>query len=41
MGTGAGEVSRHDDVVDSGATIEIKIKTMDSQTYALRVDKQV
>uniref|UniRef100_A0A7C9AFX6 Ubiquitin-like domain-containing protein n=1 Tax=Opuntia streptacantha TaxID=393608 RepID=A0A7C9AFX6_OPUST len=41
MGTGAGEVSRHDDVVDSGATIEIKIKTMDSQTYSLRVDKQM
>lgn len=25
----------------SEATIEIKIKTLDSQTYTLRVDKQV
>ncbi|KAJ8437116.1 hypothetical protein Cgig2_016859 [Carnegiea gigantea] len=41
METGAGDVSRHDEAVDSGAMIEIKIKTMDSQTYSLRVDKQM
>lgn len=41
METGAGDVSRHDEAVDSGTMIEIKIKTMDSQTYSLRVDKQM
>ena len=30
-----------DAVEASEATIEIKIKTLDSQTYTLRVDKQV
>ena len=28
-------------VAGAEATIEIKIKTLDSQTYTLRVDKQV
>lgn len=30
-----------DGVEGSEATIEIKIKTLDSQTYTLKVDKQV
>jgi hypothetical protein len=30
-----------DEAGGSEATIEIKIKTLDSQTYTLRVDKQV
>ncbi|GMH20585.1 hypothetical protein Nepgr_022426 [Nepenthes gracilis] len=31
----------HDDTQNSGTTVEIKIKTMDSQTYTMRVDKQM
>ncbi|GAB4828195.1 hypothetical protein Ancab_035112 [Ancistrocladus abbreviatus] len=31
----------HDEVGNSGTAIEIKIKTMDSQTYTMRVDKQM
>lgn len=35
------EISGHDGAGTLGTTIEIKIKTMDSQTHTLRVDKQV
>lgn len=34
-------IPRTDEAGGSEATIEIKIKTLDSQTYTLRVDKQV
>lgn len=37
----ASDVSGHDGAGDAGASIEIKIKTMDSHTYSLRVDKQM
>ncbi|KAL8128808.1 hypothetical protein V2J09_017963 [Rumex salicifolius] len=35
------EISGHNGTENLGPTIEIKIKTMDSQTHILRVDKQV
>ena len=38
--SGAGHIAG-DAVEASEAPIEIKIKTLDSQTYTLRVDKQV
>ncbi|WCJ30100.1 Ubiquitin-like domain-containing protein CIP73 [Euphorbia peplus] len=38
---GAQNVGRADEVEKSETTIEIKIKTLDSQTYTLRVDKQM
>lgn len=38
---GTDHIPEHDAVEGSEATIEIKIKTLDSQTYTLRVDKQV
>ncbi|XVF34504.1 hypothetical protein REPUB_Repub18cG0064300 [Reevesia pubescens] len=39
--TGADKVPRDTETGDSETTIEIKIKTLDSQTYTLRVDKQM
>ena len=39
--SGTDHIPGHDAVEGSEATIEIKIKTLDSQTYTLRVDKQV
>ena len=39
--TGADKVPRDTETEGSETTIEIKIKTLDSQTYTLRVDKQV
>lgn len=39
--TGADKVPRDSETEGSETTIEIKIKTLDSQTYTLRVDKQV
>lgn len=38
---GADAIPRVDEAGGSEPTIEIKIKTLDSQTYTLRVDKQV
>ncbi|XP_024028599.1 large proline-rich protein bag6-A [Morus notabilis] len=38
---GTDHIPEHDAVEGSEATIEIKIKTLDSQTYTLRVDKQM
>lgn len=38
---GGGEIPRACEAEGSETTIEIKIKTLDSQTYTLRVDKQV
>lgn len=38
---GVDSLPRADEAGGSEATIEIKIKTLDSQTYSLRVDKQV
>lgn len=38
---GVDSLPRADEAGGSEATIEIKIKTLDSQTYTLRVDKQV
>lgn len=38
---GADAIHRVDEAVGAEATIEIKLKTLDSQTYTLRVDKQV
>ncbi|EOY31278.1 Ubiquitin-like superfamily protein, putative isoform 5 [Theobroma cacao] len=39
--TGADKVPRDSETEGSETTIEIKIKTLDSQTYTLRVDKQM
>lgn len=39
--TSADKVPSDTEMGGSEATIEIKIKTLDSQTYTLRVDKQV
>ncbi|KAK9269697.1 hypothetical protein L1049_001475 [Liquidambar formosana] len=39
--TGADEIPRGDVAEGSETTIEIKIKTLDSQTYTLRVNKQM
>ncbi|XVF47978.1 hypothetical protein PTKIN_Ptkin03bG0153300 [Pterospermum kingtungense] len=39
--TGADKVSRDAETAGSETTIEIKLKTLDSQTYTLRVDKQM
>ncbi|XP_021860167.1 ubiquitin-like domain-containing protein CIP73 isoform X3 [Spinacia oleracea] len=41
MAHSVNEVSMHDESGSLGAIIEIKIKTMDSQTYTLQVDKQM
>ncbi|XP_021745457.1 uncharacterized protein LOC110711390 isoform X2 [Chenopodium quinoa] len=41
MAHSANEVSAMDESGSSGTIIEIKIKTMDSQTYTLQVDKQM
>lgn len=41
MAHNANEVSGFDESGGSGTSIEIKIKTMDSQTYTLQVDKQM
>ncbi|XP_021899208.1 large proline-rich protein bag6-A-like isoform X2 [Carica papaya] len=42
MGSNSNDkLTKIDDVEGSETTIEIKIKTLDSQTYTLRVDKQV
>lgn len=41
MAHNANDVSMHAETESSATTIEIKIKTMDSQTYSLQVDKQV
>ncbi|XP_021741862.1 uncharacterized protein LOC110708067 isoform X2 [Chenopodium quinoa] len=41
MAHSANEVSGMDEFGSSGTIIEIKIKTMDSQTYTLQVDKQM
>lgn len=38
---GIDHIPESDAVEASEATIEIKIKTLDSQTYTLKVDKQV
>ena len=38
---GADKIPRSEAAEGSEPTIEIKIKTLDSQTYTLRVDKQV
>ena len=38
---GADAIPRVDEAGGAEATIEIKLKTLDSQTYTLRVDKQV
>ncbi|KAL2929887.1 Ubiquitin-like domain-containing protein CIP73 [Bienertia sinuspersici] len=41
MADSANEVAGLDQAGSSGTSIEIKIKTMDSQTYTLQVDKQM
>ncbi|XP_057550937.1 ubiquitin-like domain-containing protein CIP73 isoform X2 [Amaranthus tricolor] len=41
MAHNANDVSMHAETESSATTIEIKIKTMDSQTYSLQVDKQM
>lgn len=41
MAHSANEVLGLDEAGNSATSIEIKIKTMDSQTYTLQVDKQV
>lgn len=38
---GADKIPMGDEAEGSETTIEIKIKTLDAQTYTLRVDKQV
>ncbi|GMN47469.1 hypothetical protein TIFTF001_016650 [Ficus carica] len=39
--SGTDHIPGHDAIEGSEATIEIKIKTLDSQTYTLRVDRQM
>lgn len=44
MGSNSGEdlkISGSEEAIHSEATVEIKIKTLDSQTYTMRVDKSV
>lgn len=41
MGSSAAEIARDGEPESSETTIEIKLKTLDSQTYTLRVDKQM
>ncbi|KAL9273769.1 Ubiquitin-like domain-containing protein, partial [Drosera capensis] len=41
MSSGASDILMEEMATDSGASIEIKIKTMDSQTYTMQVDKQM
>lgn len=42
MGSNSAEkVSSNNSIGSSETTIEIKIKTLDSQTYSLKVDKQM
>lgn len=37
----ASDITKFDEAESSETTIEIKIKTLDSQTHTLRVDKKV
>ncbi|KAL4298417.1 hypothetical protein GQ457_12G024410 [Hibiscus cannabinus] len=39
--SGSDKAPKDTEMEDSEATIEIKVKTLDSQTYTLRVDKQI
>ncbi|KAK4764325.1 hypothetical protein SAY87_013763 [Trapa incisa] len=39
--SGVSEIPKFDEAEGSETTIEIKVKTLDSQTYTLRVDKQM
>ncbi|KAK4777978.1 hypothetical protein SAY87_018165 [Trapa incisa] len=39
--SGASKIPKIDEAEDAETTIEIKVKTLDSQTYTLRVDKQM
>lgn len=41
MERSASEIIKVDEAEGSETTIEIKVKTLDSQTYTLKVDKQV
>ncbi|GAB2289142.1 hypothetical protein Dimus_023445 [Dionaea muscipula] len=40
MGSSTSDITMDEVAINSGTAIEIKIKTMDSQTYTMRVDKQ-